>query len=225
MYTHFFNWCRSVSFFLIACIFSTTTIAQQPNIIFILADDLGYGDLGCYGQQLIKTPNIDQMARQGIRFTNFYAGSTVCAPSRASLMTGQHTGHVSIRGNGELPLSSTDSILPQVLKQKGYINGMAGKWGLGLEGSSGVPENKGWDFFAGHLHHVEGHFQKPDSAWQIINKKSTRIKIPDGMYANEWFNQSALTFIETYKQQTFFLYVSYTLPHAELVVPQKYMQQ
>ena len=225
MYTHFFNWCRSVSFFLIACIFSTTTIAQQPNIIFILADDLGYGDLGCYGQELIKTPNIDQMARQGIRFTNFYAGSTVCAPSRASLMTGQHTGHVSIRGNGELPLSSTDSILPQVLKQKGYINGMAGKWGLGLEGSSGVPENKGWDFFAGHLHHVEGHFQKPDSAWQIINKKSTRIKIPDGMYANEWFNQSALTFIETYKQQPFFLYVSYTLPHAELVVPQKYMQQ
>ena len=91
----------------------------SPNIIFILADDLGYGDVGCYGQQLINTPNIDRMAKGGLRFTDFYSGSTVCAPSRASLMTGLHTGHVSVRGNGEFPLRAADSVLPQVLKQKG----------------------------------------------------------------------------------------------------------
>jgi arylsulfatase A-like enzyme len=198
---------------------------KLPNIIFILADDLGYGDVGCYGQQLIQTPNIDRLARSGMRFTDFYAGSTVCAPSRASLMTGRHTGHVSVRGNGEVPLPATDSILPQVLKQKGYVNGMVGKWGLGLKETSGVPERKGWDFFAGHLHHVEGHYQKPDSAWQMINGASTKIKLPEGMYANEWFNQSALQFIRQNQNNPFFLYVSYTLPHAELNVPGWYLQQ
>jgi len=202
-----------------------SSISKLPNIIFILADDMGYGDLGCYGQTKINTPHIDKLAKDGTRFTNFYAGSTVCAPSRASLMTGQHTGHVTIRGNGEVPLSVADSILPQVLKQKGYTNGMVGKWGLDLYGTIGVPEKKGWDFFAGLLHHVEGHFQKPDSAWQIINAESRKVKIPQGMYSNEWFNQSALSFIEQNKQQPFFLYVSYTLPHAELVAPQQYFKQ
>ncbi len=199
--------------------------AQHPNIVFILADDMGYGDLGCYGQQLIKTPNINKLAKEGKRFTDFYAGSTVCAPSRASLMTGQHTGHVSVRGNGEVPLSVTDSVIPQMLKQKGYTNGMVGKWGLGLAGSTGAPENKGWDFFSGHLHHVEGHYQRPDSAWQTVDGRSTKIKIPPGMYANDWFNQSALSFIRQNQHQPFFLYVSYTLPHAELVVPQQYLQR
>lgn len=213
-------------FFLLIGSFSQRTFAQQkPNIIFILADDLGYGDIGCYGQQLIKTPNIDKMASGGMKFTNFYAGSTVCAPSRASLMTGQHTGHVSVRGNGEVPLRSADSILPQVLKQNGYVNGMVGKWGLGLNKTTGDPERKGWDFFAGHLHHVEGHYQKPDSAWQLINGVSTKIKLADNMYANEWFTQSAIDFIRQNSKQPFFLYVSYTLPHAELVVPGKYMKQ
>jgi arylsulfatase A-like enzyme len=140
-------------------------------------------------------------------------------------MTGQHTGHVTIRGNGEVPLNATDTILPQVLKQKGYVNGMVGKWGLGLTGTTGVPDKKGWDFFAGHLHHVEGHFQKPDSAWQMINGTSTKVKLPDGMYANEWFNQSALDFIRQNQRNPFFLYVSYTLPHAELLVPQQYLNK
>ena len=198
--------------------------ATNPNIIFILADDLGYGDLGCYGQRLIKTPNIDRMARGGVRFTNFYSGSTVCAPSRASLMTGQHTGHVSVRGNGEFPLREADSILPQMLKQKGYVNGMVGKWGLGLENTAGVPERKSWDFFAGHLHHVEGHYQKPDSAWQLINGRSTKVSIPKGQYANEWFNNAALQFIRENQKKPFFLYVAYTLPHAELVMPKQYLQ-
>src|SRR5687767_13308231 len=143
--------------------------AAPPNIILILADDLGYGDIGSYGQKIIRTPHLDAMAKKGMRFTQFYAGSTVCAPSRASLMTGQHTGRTYIRGNGELPVRAADSILPQLLKQRGYVNGMAGKWGLGLQGTEGAPEKKGWDFFVGHLHHVAGHFQKGDSIWKIID--------------------------------------------------------
>jgi arylsulfatase A-like enzyme len=197
---------------------------SSPNMIFILADDLGYGDLGSYGQQKILTPHLDRMAAGGIRFTSFYAGSTVCAPSRASLMTGRHTGHVSVRGNGEFPLAAGDGVLPQVLKQRGYVNGMVGKWGLGLKGTTGEPEKKGWDFFAGHLHHVEGHYQKPDSAWQLINGASTKVRIPDGIYANEWFNNSALQFIKENRTKPFFLYVAYTLLHAELVVPDQYLQ-
>jgi len=192
---------------------------KKPNIIFILADDLGYGDLGCYGSTKILTPNIDALAKAGTKFTNFYAGSTVCAPSRATLMTGLHTGHTSIRGNGEVPLSASDSILPQYLHYAGYKNGLVGKWGLGQSETTGSPENKGWDFFAGLLHHVEGHFQKPDSAWQIINGKSTKVKIPGNQYSNEWFTNQAKTFIKEHQSNPFFLYLAYTLPHAELVVP------
>lgn len=197
---------------------------QRPNIIFILADDLGYGDLGCYGSAKIKTPCIDHLAKTGMRFTNFYAGSTVCAPSRASLMTGQHTGHTGIRGNGEVTLPETDTILPQVLQQAGYTNGMVGKWGLGLEGSSGVPEKKGWHFFSGLLHHMEGHFQKPDSAWQMLNGKTVRVKIPNNEFSNEWFKNEALRFIDSNQQQPFFLYVSFTLPHAELLPPDAFLK-
>jgi len=196
-----------------------------PNIIFILADDLGYGDIGVYGQKHIQTPNIDALAKKGMKFTDFYAGSTVCAPSRATLMTGQHTGNTYIRGNGELPLRAQDIILPQRLKQAGYVNGMVGKWGLGLEGTEGVPEKKGWDFFTGHLHHVEGHYQQNDSIWKIINGKSIKVAVPKDVYLNELFTNDAMQFIEQNKQVPFFLYVSFTLPHAELVVPQKYLSQ
>jgi arylsulfatase A-like enzyme len=197
---------------------------KKPNIIFILADDLGYGDLGCYGSTKIKTPNIDALAKTGIQFTNFYAGSTVCAPSRATLLTGKHTGHATIRGNGEVPLDSTDSIIPQYLKTVGYTNGMVGKWGLGQATTTGAPEKKGWDFFSGLLHHVEGHYQHPDSAWQIINGRSTKIKIPHQQYSNAWFTAEAKRFIALQQKNPFFLYVAFTLPHAELVVPNEYIQ-
>lgn len=197
---------------------------RLPNIIYILADDLGYGDVGCYGQTRIKTPNIDELARQGKRYTSFYAGSTVCAPSRAALMTGKHTGHVSIRGNGEFPLPKEEKIIPEVLKEKGYATGMMGKWGLGLPGTSGSPEIRGWDYFSGHTHHVEGHFQRPDSAWTIQQKLLTKIKLPTDIYVNEWFTNQALEFIQAEKDQPFFLYLSFTLPHAELVVPDSYLQ-
>lgn len=193
--------------------------SKKPNIVFILADDLGYGDLGCYGSAFIKTPHLDSLANAGMRFTDFYAGSTVCAPSRASLMTGQHTGNAYIRGNGEVPLRENDTILPQWLHKAGYTNGMVGKWGLGQAGTSGAPENKGWDFFSGVLHHVEGHYQIPDSAWQIQNGQSKKIKIPGNKFSNEWFKDEAIRFINQNKDQPFFLYVSFTVPHAELIVP------
>src|SRR5271170_8119240 len=104
---------------------------KKPNIIFILADDLGYGDLGCYGQKKIKTPNLDRLAAQGMRFTQAYAGSTVCAPSRCALMTGKHTGHAHIRGNGSVPLRPEDTTIATLLSRAGYVTGLIGKWGLG----------------------------------------------------------------------------------------------
>lgn len=208
---------------ILALVTGTAAGAQQrPNIIYILADDLGYGDIGCYGQEKIKTPNIDQLAKAGMKFTDFYAGSTVCAPSRASLMTGLHTGHSYVRGNGEIALREKDSVLTQYLQQQGYTTGMVGKWGLGLEGTPGVPEKKGWDFFVGHLHHVEGHFQHGDSLWMLKNGVTGKREVGNNEYYNEIFTDSALAFIRA-QSAPFFLYVSYTLPHAELNLPEKYL--
>src|SRR5881227_3842900 len=119
--------------------------ADHPNIVLILADDLGYGDLGCYGQQRIKTPNIDQLAAEGMRFTSCYAGSTVCAPSRATLMTGKHTGHVRIRGNAGVSLQPEDVTVAELLKASGYHTGIVGKWGLGNIGTRGLPRMKGFE--------------------------------------------------------------------------------
>src|SRR5262249_51207713 len=125
--------------------------AHKPNIVFILADDLGYGDLGCYGQKKIKTPNIDRLAAEGMRFTDFYAGSTVCAPSRCALMTGLHTGHCLVRGNAKVALRPEDFTLAEMLKQSGYRTALIGKWGLGNEDTTGTPRNKGFDEFVGYL--------------------------------------------------------------------------
>ena len=124
---------------------------DHPNIIFIMADDLGYGDLGCYGQKRIRTPHLDRMAAEGMKFTQFYAGSTVCAPSRCVLMTGLHTGHCFIRGNGKINLRPGDVTVAEVLKTTGYTCGLMGKWGLGHENSSGLPTRQGFDSFFGYL--------------------------------------------------------------------------
>ncbi len=121
----------------------------HPNIIYILADDLGYGDLGCYGQKRIKTPNIDRLADEGIRFTNHYAGSTVSAPSRCCLMTGRHSGKARVRGNKDIPLLPGDTTVAEILKKSGYVTALFGKWGLGLQGTSGHPNNKGFSDFVG----------------------------------------------------------------------------
>src|SRR5688572_7624347 len=141
----------------IACLVAAAAVAaptnevSRPNIIFVIADDLGYGDVGCYGQKRIQTPNIDRLAQQGMRFTDFYAGSTVCAPSRCVLMTGLHSGHAFIRGNGKDNLRPEDVTIAEVLKTAGYTTGITGKWGLGHEGSTGVPTRQGFDYFFGYL--------------------------------------------------------------------------
>ena len=141
------------------------TLTTKPNILFILADDLGYGDLGCYGQKLIATPNIDKLASEGIRFTQFYCGSTVCAPSRCSLMTGKHTGHARIRGNARVDLLPEDVTIAEVLKDAGYQTGLVGKWGLGTAGRSGIPNRQGFDEFYGVLDQKHAHTQYPTQLW------------------------------------------------------------
>lgn len=215
-------------FFSIVLITSFTQKPQKPNIIFILADDLGYGDLGCFGSKIIKTPNLDKMAKEGIKLSQFYSGSTVCAPSRCALMTGKHTGNAYIRGNGEVSLRKSDTIIPEILKTAGYQTGLFGKWGLGDINSEGSPEKKGWDYFSGYLHHVEGHFQYPAVGWKYTPgmKQPERANIGrfEG-YACDFFAKEAIGFIENrVKNKPFFMMLSLTIPHAELQVPKASLQ-
>ena len=147
---------------------------RKPSIIFILADDLGYGDLGCYGQTRIKTPNLDKLAGEGMRFTSFYAGSTVCAPSRCTLMTGLDTGHAIIRGNAAVPLRPQDLTVAEVLKQAGYRTGLIGKWGLGGPNTTGLPQKKGFDEFLGYLYQVHAHDYYPDYLWRYDPATDTK---------------------------------------------------
>ncbi len=198
---------------------SSKSTPRSPNIVFILADDLGYGDVGCYGQKKIRTPRLDQMAAEGMRFTQFYAGSTVCAPSRCALMTGRHTGHNYIRGNGEVPLRGQDTTVAQLLQKAGYATGMFGKWGLGLANTPGAPQHKGWDEFLGHLHHRAAHFQYPDTLWKLENRQLQPVALDGKTYANDLFVTQARTFMEKHRKEPFFLYLSLTMPHAELKVP------
>jgi arylsulfatase A-like enzyme len=188
----------------------------KPNIILILADDLGIGDLGCYGQKLIKTPNIDRMAAEGMRFTQAYAGSTVCAPSRCCLMTGKHTGHARIRGNARVDLLPEDVTIAEVLKNAGYTTGIFGKWGLGTAGNNGVPNRQGFDEWFGYLDQKHAHTSYPTQLWE----NETEVFL-DGnfgpkrtQFSQELFTQRGLSFIERHKASPFFLYMAYTLPHA-----------
>lgn len=199
---------------------------KKPNIIFVLADDLGYGDIEPYGQQIIKTPNLTRLAQEGMTFTNFYAGSTVCAPSRASLLTGQHTGRTKVRGNGEFPLDSNKTIFPELLKKAGYQNAIFGKWGMGLAHTASTPLTRGFDQFEGFLHHMEAHRQTPKELDCIENGKLVRKPLPEGTYANDIFLNRTLQFIKDNSHKNpFFIYLSLTMPHAELSVPQRYMSQ
>jgi arylsulfatase A-like enzyme len=190
---------------------------QNPNIIFIMADDLGYGDLGCYGQEKIQTPNIDILAREGMRFLQAYAGSTVCAPSRCSLMTGMHNGHNRIRDN--IPhgvfLQPDDFTLAELLKQAGYRTGGIGKYSLGNPGSWGVPNNQGFDYYFGQLNQDQAHFYYPHYLWEndkVILLSGNRAEQKQE-YTHDLYTQKALAFIEENKQHPFFLYLPYTIPH------------
>jgi arylsulfatase A len=189
----------------------------RPNIILIQADDLGYGDLSSYGQANFRTPSLDALAAGGIRFTQYYAGSTVCAPSRAALMTGFHTGHAWIRGNGEIPLRDEDVTVAMALHDAGYRTAVIGKWGLGKPGTGGDPNKKGFDYAFGFLDHRHAHRQFTDHLYRNGEMYHTDL---DHDYVNDLFTKEALGFIGATDARPFFLYLNYTVPHAELRVPE-----
>ncbi|MEE2991006.1 MAG: arylsulfatase [Planctomycetota bacterium] len=200
--------------------------ADRPNIIFIMADDLGYGDLGCYGQQRIKTPAIDRLAAEGMRFTDFYAGSTVCAPSRCVLMTGYHTGRCFIRGNGKDNLRPSDVTVAEVLAAGGYRCGMYGKWGLGHEGSSGLPTRQGFDAFYGYLdqHHAHNYYPtflvNNERRVKLANVVPKEGQFGQGVatekkeYSHDLIMAEAMKFLDANHKKRFFLYLPLTIPHA-----------
>jgi len=195
---------------------------RPPNIIFLLADDLGYGDLGSYGQKLIRTPRLDRMAREGMRFTQHYAGAPSCQPSRTVLLTGKHGGHASIRANSKLPLPAGDRTFTQALKQAGYVTGAAGKWGLGDEGTTGSTTALGLDEFLGYLDQTHAHTHYPDYLW----KNGRRLEIPKNkngqraVFSQDLFAAAALDFIRRHQDRPFFFFGAFTLPHAEVAVPE-----
>jgi arylsulfatase A-like enzyme len=211
--------------------------AKKPNIIFIMADDLGYGDLGCYGQKNILTPNIDKLAEEGMRFTDCYAGSTVCAPSRSVLMTGQHTGHTRVRNNmakaggtlvtdngspeRRVPLEAEDVTVAEVLKQAGYATGITGKWGLAEPNTNGVPTRQGFDEWFGYLNQRRAHTYYPPYLWRneekmIIEENADGKR---GQYSHDMFTEFAMDFVCRHKDGPFFLYLPYTIPHAKYEIP------
>jgi len=209
----------------------TRAKTKKPNIIFILADDLGYGDLSCYGQKKFRTPNIDRLAAEGILFTDHYSGSTVCAPSRCSLMVGRHTGHALVRGNyeigpggfgAELPLRPEDTTVAEVLKKAGYKTAVLGKWGMGIDNTTGRPNKKGFDYFFGFLNQAHAHYYYPEYLWRNRDK----IELPEnkngrrGLYSHDLFIDETLRFMERSKDGPFFIYCALTIPHAELLVPE-----
>ena len=206
--------------------------AGRPNIILIVADDLGYGDLSCYGQQKFQTPNIDRLAEQGMRFTQYYAGSTVCAPSRSALLTGQDTGHTPIRGNrsvqpeGQWPLPAASFTIAELLKKHGYATGAFGKWGLGYVDSEGAPDKQGFDHFFGYNCQSLAHNYYPGHLWNNAQRVELTANSRDNFvdYAPELIHQQALKFMADNRDKPFFLYYPTTLPHAELLLPEAEMQ-
>lgn len=221
---------------------------KPPNIIYILADDLGYGDLGSYGQERIKTPNLDRMAEEGMRFTQHYSGSTVCAPSRSSLMTGLHTGHTPIRGNkeimpvGQYPLQYGTITMPKILQEAGYATGGFGKWGLGYPGSEGEPSLQGFDEFFGFMCQRRSHFFNPEFLYhdqcgvpiKKVELEGNRVEnastenfqregagppITKAHYSQDVIMDKAMEFIDKNRESPFFLYLPSQIPHASLQAP------
>lgn len=208
-------------------------VEKKPNIIYILADDMGYGDLSCYGQEKFHTPNIDRLAAEGIRFVNHYAGSTVCAPSRGTLMTGKHTGNAFNRGNkgvkgkGDFPLADSEITVAEVLKDAGYVTGLFGKWGLGFSGSEGDPNHQGFDEFFGYLNQALAHNYYPYHLWHNNEKVVLHENLDQNkkQYAPQLIHNEALKFMEANKDTLFFLYYPSIIPHAELFAPENYMEK
>ena len=206
--------------------------AEKPNIILIVADDLGYNDLGVYGQEQISTPHLDQMAEEGMRFTNFYAGSTVCAPARSVLMTGQHAGRTHVRGNrevspmGQEPLPDSTVTIGELMQEAGYKTGLFGKWGLGGPDSPGVPNKQGFDEFFGYLCQRHAHNYYPEFLFRngekvmlqnVVENDRTDgagVAVKKEEYSHTLIMEEAMQFIEDNSKQPFFLMLTPTLPHA-----------
>jgi arylsulfatase A len=234
---------------------NTSHAADKPNIVFVIADDLGYGDLGCYGQQKIRTPNLDSLAKEGMRFTTCYSGSNVCAPSRCALMSGKHPGHGYIRDNrpakgfpeGQEPVPAGSLPLPTLLKKNGYTLGGFGKWGLGPFGSTGDPLKHGFDRWFGYNCQAVAHNYYPTHLWdndkqiELKNPKfGAHQKLPDGVdpkdpksyepyrgkdYAPDLISAQALEFVKANKDKPFFLYYPTTVPHLALQVPEDSLKE
>jgi len=216
---------------------------RRPNIVFILADDLGYADVGCYGQKKIRTPHIDKLAAEGMRFTQFYSGNPVCAPSRCALMTGYHSGHGQVRNNmqvggqegwtlgstigGQWPLAEGTFTAAHLLQKAGYTTGAFGKWGLGRVGTTGDPQKQGFDHFFGYICQRQAHTYYPNHLWRdgeifwIEENKDGAERV----YSHDLIAEEALKFLRTNKDRPFFLYVPFTIPHVSLQVPEDSLAQ
>lgn len=242
-----------------ACICTISAVAQQrlPNIIYIYADDLGYGEIGPYGQQKIRTTNLDRMAGEGMRFTQHYTSTPVCAPARCMLLTGRHGGHAFIRGNyemggfpdslegGQMPLPEGTYTLPKMLKRAGYTTAMTGKWGLGMNNTTGSPLKQGFDYYCGYLDQKQAHNYYPTHLWENdrrlplnntfidVHKRLDSTTVTDEAfdyfkgndYAPALMTRKALEFIKTNKDRPFFFYMPYTIPHVSLQVPDEYVNR
>jgi len=207
---------------------------NKPNIIFILADDLGYNELGCYGQEIIRTPHIDQLAAEGMRFTQHYSGSPVCAPSRSVVMTGLHTGHTFTRDNreikpeGQAPIPDSALTIAEVLKDEGYVTGAMGKWGLGFPGSEGDPNNQGFDLFYGYNCQRHAHNHYPIYIWRNDEKimlEGNNRTLHGEQYTQDLFTREALNFIESNKDTSFFLFLPFIIPHVSIQVPEESLEE
>lgn len=219
--------------FSFSCTNKDETVKSKPNIIFIMADDMGYADAGCYGQELIKTPHIDQLAKEGMRFTQCYSGSSVCAPARSVLMTGMHTGHTRVRGNfglggvrglagieGRVPIKDEDVTVAELMQQAGYTTAMVGKWGLGEPKTSGEPNSQGFDEFYGFLNQRRAHSYYPDFIWH--NREKVKLNNKDGKgpdYTHDLFANYSIDFIKRHKDKPFFLYLPLCIPHSRYELP------
>ena len=210
-----------------------TTSRSNPNIIYILADDLGYGDLSLTGQDKFDTPNIDKLASQGMVFSQHYSGATVCAPSRSALLTGMHTGHTIVRGNkevqpeGQYPIPSETYTIAEMLKEAGYKTSVFGKWGLGFPGSEGDANMQGFDEFYGYNCQRQAHNYYPYHLWHNQEKITLKGNEDSGqaIYAPDLIHEESIKFIEQNKDSTFFMFYATPLPHAELLLPDRYIEK
>ncbi len=196
--------------------------SRPPNIVYIMLDDLGYGDFGCYGQRRIRTPHVDRLATEGTRYTDCYAGGAVCAPSRSVLMTGLHMGHTPVRANaGTIPLLAGDITAARVLKKAGYATGGFGKWGLGDARTTGIPTRHGFDTFFGYLHQVHAHSYYPEFLWDNERKHPLPGNAVGGrgQYTADLIAERSFEFLRANRNRPFFLYACSTLPHSRFEIP------